>query len=387
MNLPELHALIQLQCLPGIGSVRLRRLMQHYDSFQMALQAPSSELGEAAVAERGSRRTRERAVRAAAELERLGAAVITEIDDRYPEQLRQLDQPPYVIYGVGRLELMQTPCVAIIGARRHTEYGREVARLFASAMAGAGLTVVSGLARGIDGLAHTAALEAGGGTIAVQGCGSDVVYPREHVALQRRIAEEGLLLTEFPPGEPPLANHFPRRNRLIAALAMGVVVVEAGERSGSLITVGQALELGREVFAVPGPITRPPSAGTNALIRAGATLVRGPFDVLDGLAAAVPDLFGPASGVSVEKLQGEVQPKPARQGTDPTEGAGATDRLPASVAPEKSQLWRELDREPRHIEELAQACGLRLPEALAGLLELEVAGLARQLPGKQFLRA
>jgi DNA processing protein len=243
--------------------------------------------------------------------------------------------------------------VAVVGSRRHTGYGADAATAIAGGASRAGVVVVSGLARGIDAAAHAAALE--GGTIAVLGCGVDVEYPRENARLQARIAGEGLLLSEFAPGTPALPFHFPRRNRIIAALARGVVVVEATAKSGSLITVDHALDLGRDVFAVPGPIGSDTSAGTNALIRDGARLVESAEQLLEEL------------GLLPEQ---PILPPPP----------------PAPLAGEAG-IAGALSREPRHLDELAAVCGVTPAGALVALLELELAGKARQLAGARFVRA
>lgn len=355
----ELRALLHLRALPGLGDVRLRALIQRHGSARAALGASAAELGQEAAGARASRPVLGRVERALGTIERLGLYVLSEADPRYPARLNHLHDPPPVVFARGRLDLLDRPAVAIIGARRNTAYGAEAARALSGGLAAAGVVVISGMARGIDSLAHEAALA--GGTIGVLGCGIDVVYPPEHAELHERVGAEGLLLSEFSPGEPALRYHFPRRNRIIAALARGVLVVEASTRSGSLITVEHALDLGREVFAVPGPIGRETSAGTNALIQDGAKLVTGVDDILAELGVAIPELAG-------------TTPPPP-------------DPLPPPELPgERLALWRALTTEPRHVDELAGACGLAPALALVGLLELELAGHARQLAGKRFVR-
>ncbi|MBI4543733.1 MAG: DNA-protecting protein DprA [Gemmatimonadetes bacterium] len=344
--------------LPGLGDARLRELLRRYGSAGAALSAPAAELGVEAAALRGSRKVSGRVARALESLERLEVAMLLESDARYPALLRHLHDPPYLLYARGRLELLERPAVAVVGARRHTAYGAEATRLLAADLARAGVVVVSGMARGIDALAHEAALA--GGTIGVLGNGIDVAYPVQNTRLYERIAAQGLLLSEFEPGEPALPHHFPRRNRLIAALARGVVVVEASTKSGSLITAGHALDIGREVFAVPGPIGRDTSAGTNALIRDGARLVTCAADILEELGLPVP-----------------AEPPPS----------GVAAAPPVAVSPDGLRVWRALAEEARHVDEVAAASGLSAPGTLAGLLELELAGLARQHPGMRYARA
>lgn len=289
----ELRALLQLRALPGISDRELRQLLAYYGSPRAALRAPAAELGPKAAGVRGTPGVLGRVERSLRTIEEQGIEVLVESDARYPDRLRELHDPPPVLFARGRLELLEEPALAIVGARRPTAYGRDAARVLAYGVARSGLVVVSGAARGIDGVAHEAALDAGGGTIGVLGCGIDVVYPREHIQLQERMANQGLLLSEFAPGEPPKQYHFPRRNRIIAALAQGVLVVEASNRSGSLITVNHATDLGREVLAVPGPIGRELSAGTNELIRDGAAVVLGVEDILATLGISAPKVLTP----------------------------------------------------------------------------------------------
>jgi len=215
--------------------------------------------------------------------QRAGALVLSRDEDDYPEALRELPDPPSVLFAIGNLDLLRAPCIAIVGTRRATSYGERVTAEIAGALARAGATIVSGMARGIDGVAHRAALAAGGGTAAVLGTGVDVAYPVAHQRLHEQIAARGLLLSEELPGDRANGGSFPKRNRLIAALARATIVVEAPHRSGALITARDALELNRDVAAVPGPIDVPQNAGTNQLLRDGAIMIA---DVADALALA-----------------------------------------------------------------------------------------------------
>ncbi|NBD22481.1 DNA-protecting protein DprA [Paenibacillus sp. T1] len=210
-----------------------------------------------------------------------GINILTYYDDAYPELLRQSPQPPWVLYAIGRLELLQRHSIAIVGTRGPTSYGRKTASSLGEKLSQKGITVVSGLARGVDAMAHEGALNGAGSTIAVLGTPVDRVYPAENRFLYGRIAERGLVVSEVPPGTPLHPGLFPLRNRIIAGLSLGTVVVEAAERSGSLITADQALEMSRDVFAVPGPISSPKSAGTNGLIRQGAKLVATFQDIME----------------------------------------------------------------------------------------------------------
>ena len=359
----ELRALLHLRALPGIGDLTLADLLTRHGSARAALEAPADELGARAARERGSRRALRWVDRAITTIERDGVVVLVRGRAGYPPVLEDLYDPPVLLFARGHLELLDRPALAVVGARRPTADGVAAARLLAGDLSRAGLVIVSGMARGVDGAAHAAALA--NGTIGVLGCGIDVVYPREEARLFARVASEGLLLSEFLPGEPPRAHNFPKRNRIIAALSVGVLVVEAADKSGAMITVDHALDMGREVFAVPGPIVRPTSAGTNRLIQEGATMVVRAADVIEPLVA---------SG----KISIQVPAPPTRE-------AWETPR-PEGLDPSALPLWEALDLEPRHVDTLAAAAGLSVPEALAGLLEMELRGYARQVGGMRFVR-
>ena len=286
----------------------------------------------------------------------VGARVVALDDPEYPPLLRQLRDAPLCLTARGE-PLVEAPAVAIVGARRATAYGLDVARGLAEGLADAGVTVVSGLARGIDGAAHEGALAARGRTVAVLGCGIDVVYPPEHRKLAERVAASGTLLTERPVGTPPLPTHFPARTRILAGMTQGTVVIEAAERSGSLITARLANEGGREVFAVPGRIDSPLSFGAHLLIREGATLV-----------------------ASVDGILAEIAPALRARGTGPSSGPQAeSDGSPAAVT-----LLRALAAGAVGVDGLIRATELSASEILALLLDLELRGAVRQLPGRQF---
>lgn len=280
----------------------------------------------------------------------------------FPPALLELTDPPPLVFFKGCEALCSQPGVAVVGARKATETGRRVARALGRVLAGAGIPVVSGMAKGIDGAAHTGALEGGGTTVAVLGSGLKVVYPPAHRALYREIAEKGLLVSEFLPREPSLPHHFPRRNRIIAALARAVVVVEAGARSGALITVDHALDLGREVLAFPGSVESPQARGTNRILRDGARLLTHPEAILDELA-------------------GLVEEGRARLGEETGKSAPGLD-LPAELLP----LWAVLEDEPKDLEALARGARLSTGEAVAGLTVLELMGRALRCPGMRFRR-
>jgi DNA processing protein len=261
-------AYVALALTPGIGSSRIHAILQACHTATGAFSAPFEflrsipGLGPAAASAIVAGGV-SAGVRALEETERLGGRALLLDDSDYPGLLREIPEPAPVLFALGDLALLERPAVAIVGSRDHSEYGREVARTLAWEVASAGLVVVSGMARGLDAVAHAAALDAGGATIGVLGNGLGVIYPAANRALYQRMAASGLLLTEFPPGERPTAGSFPRRNRLISGLTRVTVVVEAAEGSGALITVGTALEQGRDVMAVPGNITSPTSVGAN----------------------------------------------------------------------------------------------------------------------------
>jgi len=359
----ELRALLQLCALPGVGNGdRLRTLLRNYGSARAALSAPAAAIGEAAALVRDSAVIRRRVEASLRTVLRTGVQVLLETDLRYPTRLLHLPDPPPVLFARGRLELLERPAVAVVGARQSTEYGESAARLLAGGLSQAGVVVVSGLARGIDAQAHAAALE--GGTIAVLAGGIDVAYPVQNTWLYERIAREGLLLSEMAPGTPALKHLFPRRNRLIAALALGVTVVEASARSGALITVRHALDLGREVLAVPGPIGRKTSVGTNALLRDGATPAIEVRDILEAVGLGELARRGPAA----ETEHGKSAP------------------VPAGLSPVARAVWAALGHDPMHVDDLADACDMPPSVLLSALLELELAGHARQVSGGRYTR-
>ncbi|NNG17172.1 MAG: DNA-protecting protein DprA, partial [Gemmatimonadales bacterium] len=287
----------------------------------------------------------------------LGADTLLPDDPGFPASLTTIPDPPVLLFAKGDLSLLASPAAALVGSRDHSPYGREACCELARCAARAGLTVVSGMARGLDAVAHQAALDAGGGTIGVLGNGLGVIYPAANRSLYQRVAQVGLLLSEFPPGERPHAGSFPRRNRLISGLARVTVVIEAGERSGTLITVAAALDQGRDVMAVPGPITSPTSVGTNRLIRDGAAPLLEPADLLalfDGLAAPV-------------KTREE--------------------RRPPLLADDSQRVYDELDEAPIHLDALADRLTEPVGRLLAILSTLELQGLVEQQPGNLFAKA
>jgi DNA processing protein len=349
----------------GIGPVRVRQLREHFGSLREAWQASPPALREAGLDRRALRslaETRQQVDLDAelARLDKLGIAVLTWDDEDYPAllaELRPVDQAPPVLYLRGSLAQRDEWAVAVVGTRSVTPYGRQVTRHLAGDLAANGLTIVSGLARGVDAEAHLAALEMGGRTVAVLACGLDTIYPPEHRSLAARIVQQGALMSLFPLGTQPVAANFAARNRVLSGLARGVLVTEAGDKSGALITAGYALEQGREVFAVPGNITAHGSAGTNHLIQDGAHPVLDARDVLDVL-----------------NLERVAQYADARQVLPP-------------VSDTERAVVEGLSADPLHVDELTQRCGLPVAAVSSALVTLELKGMVRQVGPMTYVRA
>jgi DNA processing protein len=311
-------------------------------------------VGAKAVRSLGDPRTRA-AVRASLEVaRRLGMRVVAAGDPEYPPRLLHLADPPPVLFLRGDIGLLTRPGVVVVGSRKATARARDVATRLGRAIAGACTPVVSGLALGVDGAAHRGALEAHGPTVAVLGRGADRPYPRSHAALFRSVVRDGLVVSEFPPGTPPLPHHFPRRNRVLAALGSRVVVVEARARSGALITVEHALDLGLDVWAVPGPIDQPTCAGSNGLLADGAR-------PLVSVRAFVEECLS-------------VEP-------------GAVDPVRDSMGPAEERVLALLEEGPRSADEIARAADLSVTRALRVLSDLELRGWISRAPGMSFRRA
>lgn len=293
-------------------------------------------------------------------LDKKGYYVLTKEDKRYPEYLREIFDPPLVLYCAGRAEVLDVPAVSMVGARKPTPYGRAVAERLAEDLASRGLVVVSGLARGIDSIAHWGALK-GGKTIAVLGSGLNRIYPKENRHLFEKIVDDGIVLSEYPLESPPLGYHFPLRNRIISGLSLASVVIEATRKSGSLITARLALEQNREVMAVPGSITSGLSWGTNWLIKNGAKLVEDWRDVVEELPLSLRERI-----LSIEEKERKKAP---------------------SLNPEEKKVYNELETDTlTSIDELVERCHLSVSEVLSVLLSLELKDLITQRPGKFFQR-
>jgi len=362
---------LALKSIPGVGLVLFQRLLARFGQPARVFQAKAGEL----LAVKGVNRDLAQDLlafrdwdRVEAEFAKMSAAgieVIMPDDPRFPARLKQIPYPPAFLFLKGTLLPQDDLALAVVGTRSASYYGLKTCRRLAGALAARGVTVVSGLARGIDTAAHQEALENGGRTLAVLGCGLDVVYPPENLKLYGQIPGQGALISEFPLGTPPEARNFPIRNRIISGLALGVVVVEAGLKSGTGITVRYALDQGREVFAVPGPIDSPTSVGPHRLIQQGAKLVQDVEDIFQefpGLARGPGPLFGVPSRVSE------------------TGGPAA-----AGAAAPEDPLLALLSSDPLSLEELLRATGLPAPQVLSRLTVLELEGLIRELPGKRFV--
>src|SRR2546428_5369633 len=305
------------------------------------------------------------------------AMCITRDEISYPANLREIPLPPERLWVRGRVEADDTLAIAIVGAREATQYGIGCAERLAADLAARGITIISGLARGIDSAAHRGALRAGGRTIAVLGSGVDVIYPPENRRLALEVAEGGAVVSQFAPGTPPLAGYFPVRNRVIAGLSLGVVVVEAAERSGSLITAGLAGELGREVMAVPGPLTSPLSEGAHRLIQDGAALIQGWEDIVGQLPLRWRDCVKPVNATTA------TADSRSRDRLAPGQHA---DRHVEDKNDESTlSLLRIIGQEPMGIDSIIERSGLTVGRASALLVTLEVDGRIRQLEGKRFV--
>lgn len=353
MTEQEKQYLYLLCRIKGIGAVTIRKLWEALGSFQAAYYI--EETGEMEqlpafrrVAEKIllGRREKEKAEEEYHSLPQWGIQFITPFDEAYPDKLKEIYDPPMGLWIRGRLPEKRIPAVAVVGARDHTEYGRAMAEWFGRELAAAGVWVISGMARGIDSAAHRGALAAEGKTAAVLGSGVKICYPRENYSLYQEIGETGCLISEFPPSDPPAAGNFPMRNRIISGMSDAVTVVEARERSGSLITAALALEQGREVLAVPGRKTDPLSAGCNRLIKSGAQLADSPEDLLE-----IFRLKRQSEGI-VEEKNGK--------------GLAKTEKM----------VYSCLDLQPKFLDEIIQQSGLSPGACMGALLELEWKGYA-----------
>jgi len=360
---PGLASWLQLTLAPGLGAATLRRLLSKFGLPENVLAAGSGELARIAGAEAlqalGSDAVARAVERALAWLEQPGHAIVTLADASYPRLLLEIADPPALLYCRGRTELLSRPALAVVGSRNATAQGASNAEQFARSFSAAGLTIVSGLAQGIDAAAHRGGLAGEGSTIAVLGTGIDNPYPRANAPLAAEIAERGLLISEFALGSKALAHNFPRRNRVISGLAQGCLVVEAALQSGSLITARSAAEQGREVFALPGSIHSPLSKGCHALIKSGAKLVESAEDVLSELAAF--------------RRTGFASTRPRAESAAAAQGA-------------EDPLLACMGFDPVDVDSLCARAGLPAERVSADLLKLELAGRVTVLPGGLYQR-
>ncbi len=346
----DLRYWVGFNIVRGIGPLRLRALLDYFGDVERAWHGPVEALQNAGL----DRRSLENLLTARAnldlerELERIAAAgvqVLTWESSFYPRLLLETSAPPPVLYVKGTLTAEDSWAVAVVGTRRASPYGREVARRLSATLARSGITIVSGMARGIDGEAHRAALQAGGRTIAVLGCGVDRTYPPEHRQLAEQIVERGAIVSGYPLGTPPEGRNFPPRNRIISGLSLGVLVIEAGKASGALITADYAAEQGREVFAVPGNVFTHGSIGTNALIQEGAKLVLKPEDILEEL------------------------------------------NLTMVIEQTEASLLTYLSAEPTYVDEIRQQVDLPIAQVTSTLAMMELKGMVRQVSGMKYVVA
>ena len=353
-------ALLRLCTIPRIGSVRIRALMARFGSPENILCAPIRQLMQVG----GIDKTLAHYIHkggdasfAGEQLNRLkmtGTRLTSLWDDDYPLLLKRISAPPVLLWMQGQPESLALQGIAVVGTRIPSNYGKLMAEQLTIALIREPLSVVSGLARGVDTIAHHAVINQGGVTIAVLGSGLDVIYPYENRSLAERICENGALLSEFPLGSKPEASNFPRRNRIIAGMTLGTLVIEAGEKSGALITAEFALEQNRDVFAVPGHINNPKSIGCNRLIQEGAKLVRHANDVFEEIKGLHPAVHAKQPDIPLTSVE--------------------------------KRIYEHINYDPQHIDALADQCKLPAHEILTILLSLELKNLVRQLAGKNFIR-
>ena len=350
---------IGFNLIKGIGAVRMQALIRHFGDLEVAWKAAPADLAQASLGLKVIERIIQ--ARESVDLEKLwakieaqGIKILTWEDEAYPQRLKEIEQPPPVLYLRGEYLPDDLFAVAIVGTRRVTAYGRQITEELSSFLAANGITVISGLARGVDSIAHQTALRAGGRTIGVLGSGVDKIYPPEHRALAEQMVDCGAIISDYAPGTPPDASNFPPRNRIISGLSLAVVVVEAGETSGALITAEFAAEQGREIFAVPGSILAPQSKGTNKLIQNGALPLLSVDDLMQAL-----DL----TRVGEHKAARKIIP------TDETE----------------ARLLSVLGAEPLHVDEIRNQTELPIERVSAALALMELKGMVRQVGGMNYV--
>jgi DNA processing protein len=365
----SLESLIQLFSIPGIGPYRLRKLVDAFGSPRAVLTAPLQKLTciegiDKITATRIKTEVNNRFVARQLNLiAKYKVKIITYWDDEYPELLKRIHDPPAFLYVKGEFLPEDNLAMGIVGTRIPSQYGRLITEQFSRELVGYKFTVVSGLARGIDTVAHKTVLNNQGRTIAVLGSGLDQIYPPENRKLAQDISYNGAVISEYPLGTLPDAGNFPKRNRIISGLSYGVLIIEAGVKSGALITAFHALEQNREVFAVPGPINSGKSSGTNKLIKEGAKLVQGIQDILQELQCQI--------GMKEESKNLSLREKP---------------KTAPELEKKEKEIFNLLSDSPVHVDQLANESKKSVPEVLSILLTLELLGIVKQLSGKMFIR-
>jgi DNA processing protein len=347
--------------IPGMGRARISRLASYFPSMEQAWQANAAEMEAAGLDAKSvqsvlSNRSKLSLDDEMSKLERYKVKAITINDEAYPSMLKEIYDPPPLLYVRGNFAPQDEWSLSVVGTRYPTYYGREVTQQIAGALAGNRITIISGLAKGIDSIAHKAALDAGGRTIAVLGCGLDIIYPSQHANLARDIMERGALVSEYPLGTPPKRENFPLRNRIMSGLSLGVLIVEGKKESGARITVERALEQNREVFAVPGSVLSPTSWLPNRLIQEGAKLVRNAEDIMEEL-----NLTMAVQHVEAKAL------------------------IPATEM--ESVILQYISAEPTHIDELRRQCALPIAAISSTLAMMELKGMVRQVGGMNYVTA
>jgi len=361
MNSNDLKYRVGFSFIPGIGRVRLGQLESHFNNLELAWKASASELkqarlDDAAVKSVVASRSKIDLDEEMEKLSRYGVQALSYKDEGYPSHLKEIYDYPPILYVRGKLEPADEWCLAVVGTRRITAYGRQVTEEIVTDIARNKITIVSGLARGVDSIAHQAALEAGGRTVAVLAGGLDTIYPAENLNLAKRIVENGALISEYPIGTRPRPDHFPRRNRILSGMSLGVLVTEAGEGSGALITADMALEQNRDVLAVPGSILSPASQGTNRLIQQGAKLVQNCQDILEEL-----NLRAVAQQMEFKEI------------------------VPESET--ESVILSKLSHEPVHIDEICIGVGLPVSSVSSTLAMMELKGMVRSAGNMSYILA
>ena len=386
----DTKSLIHLNLISGIGNHTIRRLLAAFGSAEKSIAATSAELAQIDGLTPDVRqqlidgRSRAPLAQELELIEQHQCHIVTINDDTYPPLLKQIDDPPVLLYIIGDFPLQHTLSIAIVGSRSPTEYGKTTSQQLSYQLAERGITIVSGFARGIDTCVHRGALEANGRTIAVFGCGLSIIYPETNRALAAEIIESGALISEFPMTVPPRGKNFPRRNRVISGLTLGTLVVEASERSGSLITARHAAEQGREVFAIPGQIFSNVSRGTHSLINQGATLINSVDDLLDALPQNYTQILGgeslePPSAKQPDKI---ARPQSVEKRSTPTPQPKAN----LNLTPDEQTVLSAMGAASVHIDEITRVTQLPIGKVSSLLVMLELKGIVQQLPGKQFVK-